>query len=210
MNGSRACVALQHVILQVPLKTAEWCVSLPSKSLRSSKISRSLSLITFPLDPFTSLSGTKVTAKCYSTPSSDPPLSKHLNDGVEDAFSLLGASGFEQLHQLIQINATFTLVQLCLPTFELICGGKQQKKRNHLEPSSAHCLQFKMWCKISSKWFGYPIKVKPLTLVDDHLLQLPLGRGPLQDLLVDSVGCDQAVHHHWFGLPDAVAAVLSL
>lgn len=51
---------------------------------------------------------------------------------------------------------------------------------------------------------------KPLTLVDDHLLQLPLGRSPLQDLLVDGVGCDQAVHHHWFGLPDAMTAVLSL
>lgn len=53
-------------------------------------------------------------------------------------------------------------------------------------------------------------KVKSLTLVNDHLLQLPLGRGPLQDLLVDGVGSDQAVHHHWFGLPDTVTAVLSL
>lgn len=34
--------------------------ALPSKSLRSSKISRSLSLITFPFPAFTSLSGTKV------------------------------------------------------------------------------------------------------------------------------------------------------
>lgn len=49
-----------------------------------------------------------------------------------------------------------------------------------------------------------------LTLVNDHLLQLPLGRCPLQDLLVDGVGGDQAVNHHWFGLTDAVAAVLSL
>lgn len=49
-----------------------------------------------------------------------------------------------------------------------------------------------------------------LTLVNDHLLQLPLGRGPLQDLLVDGVGGDQAVNHHWFGLTNAVAAVLSL
>lgn len=57
---------------------------------------------------------------------------------------------------------------------------------------------------------GYPSKVKPLTLVDDHLLQLPLDRGPLQYLLVNGVGCDQAVHHHWFGLPDTVTAVLSL
>lgn len=52
--------------------------------------------------------------------------------------------------------------------------------------------------------------VKLLTLVNDHLLQLPLAGGPLQDLLVDGVGCDQAVHHHWFGLADAVTAVLSL
>lgn len=46
--------------------------------------------------------------------------------------------------------------------------------------------------------------------MDHHLLQLPLGRGPLQDLLVDGVGRYQAVHHHGFGLPDAVTAVLSL
>lgn len=51
---------------------------------------------------------------------------------------------------------------------------------------------------------------KPLTFVDDHLLQLPLGGGPLQDLLVDGVGRDQAVHNHWLGLPDTVTAVLSL
>ena len=46
--------------------------------------------------------------------------------------------------------------------------------------------------------------------MDDHLLQLPLGGGSLQDLLVDGVGRDQAVHHHWLGLPNAVAAVLGL
>lgn len=55
-----------------------------------------------------------------------------------------------------------------------------------------------------------PIQVKLLTLVYDHLLQLPLGRRPLQDLLVDGVGCDQAVHQHRFGLTDAVATVLGL
>lgn len=37
-------------------------------------------------------------------------------------FLLLGAAAFKQVHQFIQINAAFTLVQLCLPTFELICG----------------------------------------------------------------------------------------
>lgn len=52
--------------------------------------------------------------------------------------------------------------------------------------------------------------VKLPTLVDDHLLQLPLARGPLKYFLVDGVGRDQAIHHHWFGLTDAVAAVLSL
>lgn len=49
-----------------------------------------------------------------------------------------------------------------------------------------------------------------LTLVDDHLLQLPFGRGSLKDLLVNGVGCDQAVHNHWFGLSNAMTAVLSL
>lgn len=103
---------------------------------------------------------------------------------------------------------------------------EESNKRNtyyslHLENTSDHLVLLKIiiiiiyccsvWCggkqPCSS---GYSIKVKPLTLVDDHLLQLPLGRSPFQDLLVDSVGCDQAVHHHWFGLPDAVTAVLSL
>lgn len=49
-----------------------------------------------------------------------------------------------------------------------------------------------------------------LTLVDDHLLQLPLVCGSLQYFLVDGVGGDQAIHHHRLGLTDAVAAVLSL
>lgn len=49
-----------------------------------------------------------------------------------------------------------------------------------------------------------------LTLMDNHLLQLPLGRGPLQDLLVDGVGCDQSIHHHWLSLSNAVTAVLCL
>lgn len=41
----------------------KWCVSSPSKSLRSSRTSRSLSLMTFPLEALTSLSGTNITAK---------------------------------------------------------------------------------------------------------------------------------------------------
>lgn len=53
-------------------------------------------------------------------------------------------------------------------------------------------------------------RVRALTLVNDHLLQLPLGRSSLQDLLVDGVGSDQAVDHHRFGLTNAVAAVLGL
>lgn len=49
-----------------PLNSAEWCLSSPSKSLRSSRISRSLSLITCPFDVFISLKGTKVTATCWT------------------------------------------------------------------------------------------------------------------------------------------------
>ena len=48
--------------------------------------------------------------------------------GAEGELLLLGASGFEQLHQLIQINAAFTLVQFCPPTFKLIYGGEQQRE----------------------------------------------------------------------------------
>ena len=46
--------------------------------------------------------------------------------------------------------------------------------------------------------------------MDDHLLKLPLGSGPLHNLLVDGVGCDQSVDHYWLGLPDSVTSVLSL
>lgn len=52
--------------------------------------------------------------------------------------------------------------------------------------------------------------IKSLTFVDDHLLQLPFGRSPLKDLLIDGVDSDQAVHHHGLGLANPVAAVLSL
>lgn len=50
---------------------------------------------------------------------------------AEEDFLLLSASGFEQVPQLVQINAAFTLVQLCLPAFELIYGAEPQKKSNH-------------------------------------------------------------------------------
>ena len=46
--------------------------------------------------------------------------------------------------------------------------------------------------------------------VDDHLLQFPLGSRPLNDLLVNSVGCHQPVHHHGLGLADPVATILGL
>ena len=46
--------------------------------------------------------------------------------------------------------------------------------------------------------------------MDDHLLKLPLSSGPLHNLLVDGVGCDQSVDHHWLGLPDSVTSVLCL
>lgn len=58
--------------------------------------------------------------------------------------------------------------------------------------------------------FVFLTNVKQLTLVNDHLLQLSLVWGPLQYFLVNAVSCDQAIHHHWFGLTNAVTAVLSL
>ena len=47
-------------------------------------------------------------------------------------------------------------------------------------------------------------------LVNDHLFELPLGGGPLHDLLVDGVGRDQPVDHHRPRLPNPVTSVLSL
>ena len=46
--------------------------------------------------------------------------------------------------------------------------------------------------------------------MNDHLLQLPLGGGPLHNLLIDGVCCDQAEHQHRLGLANPVAAVLGL
>ena len=46
--------------------------------------------------------------------------------------------------------------------------------------------------------------------MDHHLLQLPLGGGPLHDLLVDGVGGDHPVDHDRLGLTDPVAPVLGL
>lgn len=91
---------------------------LPSRSLRSSRSSRSLSLITFPMDALTSLRDTRlVTAslqhaaftRCSSRSSRVSPL---------------GASGFQHLNQLVQVDAALALVQLRLPTFEFICRVK--------------------------------------------------------------------------------------
>lgn len=48
------------------------------------------------------------------------------------------------------------------------------------------------------------------TFMNDHLLQLPLGGGPLHNLLIDGVCCDQAEHQHRLGLANPVAAVLGL
>ena len=47
-------------------------------------------------------------------------------------------------------------------------------------------------------------------LVDDHLLQLPLGGGSLHDLLVDGVGGDESVDHDGSRLADTVTPVLGL
>lgn len=40
----------------------------------------------------------------------------------------LGASGLQQLHQLVQVDAAFTLVQFRLLAFELICVGQQRQE----------------------------------------------------------------------------------
>lgn len=42
-----------------------------------------------------------------------------------DYFLLLSAFDFEQLPELVQIDAAF-FFQFCLPTFELSCRGKKQ------------------------------------------------------------------------------------
>lgn len=77
--------------------------------------------MTFPFEALTSLSGTNITAK----------ISLQLR--FQGSFTvlwfggqclLLSASSFEQLPQLIQINAAFIWLQLCLPTFKFVCGGK--------------------------------------------------------------------------------------
>lgn len=88
----------------VVIYSADCSVSSPSKSLRSSRISKSLSLITFPCDAFISLRGTKI----YNHVTLEErnqfvlvlpyilQISEHV--GVEENSLLLKASGFEQLH----------------------------------------------------------------------------------------------------------------
>ena len=49
-----------------------------------------------------------------------------------------------------------------------------------------------------------------LLRVDDHFLEFSFSGRPFDDLLVDGVGGDQAVHHDWLGLPDSVTAILGL
>ena len=51
---------------------------------------------------------------------------------------------------------------------------------------------------------------KHCLLVDDHLLQLPLGGGSLHNLLVNGVCCDESVDHDWLGLANPVTSVLGL
>lgn len=45
-------------------------------------------------------------------------------------FLLLGAFDFEQLLELLQINATFVSFQFGFPTFEYICREKQQEHKS--------------------------------------------------------------------------------
>lgn len=117
--------------------------SLPSKSLRSSRISRSLSLITFPLDAFISLRDTNVILRASNT---QPLLivvsyiSQTLEPvGAQDDALPLRAPGFKHLNQLIQIDAALCLFELCPSAFEFICRVKLVRTLNHY--SSQSCRQ---------------------------------------------------------------------
>ena len=59
-------------------------------------------------------------------------------------------------------------------------------------------------------WYECVGDIKDYLLVNDHLLQLPLGGGPLHNLLVDGVGSDESVDHYGLGLADPVTSVLGL
>ena len=48
------------------------------------------------------------------------------------------------------------------------------------------------------------------TFVYDHLLKASLGGSSLNDPLVNGVGSDKSIHHHWLSLTNAVTAILSL
>ena len=47
-------------------------------------------------------------------------------------------------------------------------------------------------------------------LLDDHRIQLELCVCALHDLLLNAVGCHEAVHRHWLGLSDTVSAIHGL
>ena len=48
------------------------------------------------------------------------------------------------------------------------------------------------------------------TFVDDHLLKSPLAGRSFHYVLINSVGGDVAVHHHWLGLTNSMATILCL
>lgn len=103
--------------------------------------------MTFPFEALTSLSGTNITAK----------ISLQLR--FQGSFTmlwfggqclLLSASSFEQLPQLIQINAAFIWLQLCLPTFKSVCGGKTPSTTFQHNELKTGC---KVWtAAIPSQW----------------------------------------------------------
>lgn len=151
--------------------------------------------MTFPFEALTSLSGTKITAKI-----SLQLRSRCFDSEVSAYFSVPRAlsssrSSSRSMQLLFGFSSAFPPLNLSV---------QERHHQPHFKTFQHN--ELKTGCKV---WTA-AITVKTLTLVDDHLLQLPLGRRPLQDLLVDGVGCDQAVHHYWFCLSYAVTAVLSL
>lgn len=76
-----------------------------------------------PLRHFHFTVGTVITALL-----SGKRLSFSIKGSKLEHFAPLGASGLQQLHQLVEIDAIFGLVQLRLPTFELVWRGNEQSK----------------------------------------------------------------------------------
>lgn len=68
-------------------------------------------------------------------------------------------------------------------------------------------------CEAAKRGF---IKFRPTNLdtsttsLYHEFLQFPLGAGPVDNALIDGVGCDESVHNDGPGLAEAVASILSL